>query len=164
MRKIGLLSDTHYTFDEPLREFFKDVDEIWHAGDIGTLAIADAIAAFKPLRAVWGNIDGADVRRAHPKFQLFDCEHERVLMMHIGGYPKRYTPEAQALIREHKPTIFISGHSHILKVIYDNQHQHLHLNPGGAGNYGIHKVRTALRFKIDGERIFDMEVGEWQRG
>ncbi len=164
MKKIGLLSDTHGTFDNALRLFFADVDEIWHAGDIGSLALADQIAAFKPLRAVWGNIDGAECRRAFKKLISFDCEGERVVMTHIGGYPKRYTPEAMTYILKERPTIFISGHSHILKAIYDTQHNLLHLNPGGAGNYGIHKVRTAMRFKIDHERIFDMEIGEWQRG
>ncbi len=163
MKKIGLLSDTHNTFDKTLRNFFKDVDEIWHAGDIGTLELADQIAEFKPLRAVWGNIDGADCRRAFTPTLCFNCEDVKVLMTHIGGYPKRYRPESIQNILSTRPNIFISGHSHILKVIYDNQYNLLHLNPGGAGNYGIHKVRSALRFKIDGERIFDMEVGEWSR-
>ncbi len=164
MRRIGLISDTHTTFDETLRTFLADVDEIWHAGDVGTLAVADQIAEFKPLRAVWGNIDGADMRRAHPADQIFECEAVKVVMTHIGGYPRRYTLPSEAKILSHRPQIFISGHSHILKVIYDEKYNLLHLNPGAAGNYGIHKMRTALRFKIDGERIYDMEVGEWPRG
>ncbi len=163
MKRIGLLSDTHGCFDDTLRHFFRDVDELWHAGDIGTLALADQIAEFKPLRAVWGNIDGADCRRAFTRDLLFECEGVKVLMTHIGGYPRRYRPEALSNIIAARPTIFIAGHSHILKVINDPQYNLLHLNPGAAGNYGIHKVRSALRFKIEGGRIFDMEVGEWPR-
>ncbi len=164
MKKIGLISDTHNCFDDVLRNFLSEVDEIWHAGDIGSLELADTIAEFKPLRAVFGNIDGAAVRRAYGSDAIFECEKVRVLMTHIGGYPKRYTLESEAKIMSNRPNIFISGHSHILKVIYDQKYDLLHLNPGGAGNYGIHKVRSALRFKIDGERIYDMEVGEWPRG
>ncbi len=164
MRRIGLLSDTHNCFDETLRHFFRDVDEIWHAGDIGSLALADQIAAFKPLRAVWGNIDGAECRRAYTRDLLFECEGMKVLMTHIGGYPRRYQAEALANIRTSRPNIFIAGHSHILKIINDPQYNLLHLNPGAAGNYGIHKVRTALRFRIENGQIFDMELGEWKRG
>ncbi len=164
MKKIGLISDTHNCFDDTLRNFLADVDEVWHAGDVGTLALADEIANFKPLRAVWGNIDGADMRRAHPCDQIFECEGVKVVMTHIGGYPRRYTLQSEAKIMCHRPKIFIAGHSHILKVIYDEKFDLLHLNPGAAGNYGIHKVRSALRFKIDGDRIYDMEVGEWPRG
>ncbi len=163
MKFIGLLSDTHGTFDESLCYFFRDVDEIWHAGDIGTLALADQIAAYKPLRAVWGNVDGADSRRAFSKDLNFECEGVRVLMTHIGGYPGRYRPEALSNIIAARPNIFVAGHSHILKIINDPKYNLLHINPGAAGNYGIHKVRSAVRFKIDGERIFDMEVGEWER-
>ncbi len=164
MKRIGLISDTHNCFDDTLRTFLCDVDEIWHAGDIGTLALADQIAAFKPLRAVWGNIDGAECRRAFTRDLLFECEGVKVLMTHIGGYPRRYRPEALGNIIASRPTIFISGHSHILKVMNDPQYNLLHLNPGAAGNYGIHKVRTALRFTIDNGNIRDMEVGEWARG
>ncbi len=163
MKKIGVISDTHGTFDNTLRHFLRDVDEIWHAGDIGTLALADDIADFKPLRAVWGNIDGADLRRAYHPVELFDCEGARVLMTHIGGYPKRYRPESKELIAKHRPTLFIAGHSHILKVIYDQTYNHLHINPGGAGNYGIHKLRTAVRFDIEDGKFSNMEVGEWER-
>ncbi len=163
MKQIGILSDTHGTFDESLRIFFAQCDEIWHVGDIGTLALADKIAAFKPLRCVWGNIDGAECRRAFNKFELFECECVRVLMTHIGGYPKRYAPEALTQIVSARPNLFISGHSHILKVMFDQQYDHLHINPGAAGNYGIHKVRTAIRFKIDGAKMYDLEVGEWPR-
>ncbi len=164
MKRIGLISDTHTCFDDTLRHFLRDVDEVWHAGDIGSLAVADQIAAFKPLRAVWGNIDGAECRRAFSKDLFFECEGVSVLMTHIGGYPSRYSPEAIHRIVALRPRIFVAGHSHILKVINDPQYDLLHLNPGAAGNYGIHKVRSALRFCIDNGRIFDMEVGEWPRG
>lgn len=162
LKRIGLLSDTHHTFDDPLKRFFNDVDEIWHAGDFGSLATADAIAAFKPLRGVYGNIDGGDTRRCYPAWQSFLCEEMRILMTHIGGYPGRYRPEAEEQIRLHRPDIFITGHSHILKVIFDTKRNHLHLNPGAAGLHGFHTVRTALRFTIDGQSIENLEVGEWK--
>ncbi|MFI3317917.1 MAG: metallophosphoesterase family protein [Rikenellaceae bacterium] len=163
MKKIGIISDTHSLFDECLRDFLAEVDEIWHAGDIGTLKLADQIAAFKPLRAVWGNIDGADLRRVYRNIICFEVEGVKVLMTHIGGYPKRYQPLPLEQIKALRPTIFVAGHSHILKVMYDHEHSLLHLNPGAAGSHGIHKVRTALRLKIDRERIYDLEVGEWPR-
>ncbi len=165
MRRIAVISDTHGTFDDKLREFLRDVDEVWHAGDFGGggTDIADRIEAYRPLRAVWGNIDGADMRRAFGKFLHFECEGVGVLMTHIGGYPKRYEKEAEERIKELRPKIFISGHSHILKVIYDPKYDLLHINSGGAGCYGIHKVRTAVRFTIDAGEIRDMEVGEWSR-
>ena len=163
MKKIGIISDTHGTFDGTLREFLKDVDEIWHAGDIGSLELADAIAAFKPLRAVSGNIDGGRTRRVDPDFLSFECEGVRVLMTHIGGYPRRYDPRAVAKIQSLRPKLFIAGHSHILKVAYDPVYDLLHVNPGAAGEYGFHKVRTAVRLVIDGADMRDMEVGEWPR-
>ncbi len=163
MRRIGVISDTHGTFDEPLREFLKDVDEIWHAGDVGSLELADQIAAFKPLKAVYGNIDGGVTRRVLSEFNCFECEGKKVLITHIGGYPRHYSPQAVARIQQLKPDIFVAGHSHILKVIYDPIYNLLHINPGAAGIYGFHKVRTAIRFTIDGTDIRDMEIGEWQR-
>lgn len=163
MRRIGVISDTHGTFDEPLREFLKDVDEIWHAGDIGSLELADQIAAFKPLKAVYGNIDGGVTRRVLSEFNCFECEGKKVLITHIGGYPRHYSPQAVARIQQLKPDIFVAGHSHILKVIFDPIYNLLHINPGAAGCYGFHKVRTAIRFTIDGTDIRDMEIGEWQR-
>lgn len=163
MKRIGIISDTHGTFDDTLREFLRDVDEIWHAGDIGSLDLADRIAAFKPLRAVSGNIDNALTRSAHPMFQSFECEQVRVLMTHIGGSPKRYDPRAAQKIRALRPKLFISGHSHILKVAYDPTYDLLAVNPGAAGEYGFHKVRTAIRLVIDGAEMRDMEVGEWPR-
>ncbi len=163
MRRIGVISDTHGTFDKPLREFLKDVDEIWHAGDVGSLELADEIAAFKPLKAVYGNIDGGVTRRVLSEFNCFECEGKKVLITHIGGYPRHYAPQAIARIQQLKPDIFVAGHSHILKVIYDPVYNLLHINPGAAGTYGFHKVRTAIRFTIDGADIRDMEIGEWQR-
>lgn len=163
MKRIGILSDTHGTFDEPLAEFFAGVDEIWHAGDIGSLDLADRIAAFKPLRAVSGNIDGGLTRRVYPDFLAFRCEEVQVLMTHIGGYPRRYDPRAVARIQSVRPKLFIAGHSHILKVQYDPVYDLLAVNPGAAGAFGFHKVRTALRLVIDGETMRDMEVGEWPR-
>ena len=163
MKRIGIIADTHGTFDDTLREFLRDVDEIWHAGDIGSLELADEIAAFKPLRAVSGNIDGGVTRRVYPDFDVFRCEKVEVLMTHIGGYPRRYDPRAAARIQSIRPKLFISGHSHILKVMYDQTYDLLTVNPGAAGEYGFHKVRTAIRLIIDGADMRDMEVGEWPR-
>ena len=163
MKRIGLISDTHGTFDQTLKTFLKDVDEIWHAGDIGSPEVADQIAAFKPLRAVYGNIDGGIMRRTYREFLSFECEGVSVLMTHIGGYPRHYDPRALRRIQQLHPKLFIAGHSHILKVIYDPVYDLLHVNPGAAGEFGFHKVRTAVRLTIDGAEMRDMEVGEWPR-
>lgn len=163
MVKVGVISDTHGTFDEPLREFLRDVDEVWHAGDIGSIELADTIASFKPLRAVYGNIDGGITRRAYNDFSFFHTEQCDVLMTHIGGYPRRYDPRAVAKIQACRPKIFVAGHSHILKIIYDPVYDLLHINPGAAGEYGPHKVRTAVRFEIDGSEIRNMEIWEFPR-
>ncbi|MDR0582636.1 MAG: metallophosphatase family protein [Prevotellaceae bacterium] len=163
MKKIGLLSDTHGCFDERLRRFFDKVDELWHAGDIGSIELADEIAAFKPLRAVSGNCDDRKVRAVHPLVQRFEVEDADVLMLHIGGYPGNYTPAARSLIETRPPKLFISGHSHILKVMKDKRYHLLHINPGGAGLHGFHMVRTAVRFVLDAGDIRDLEVGEWSR-
>lgn len=163
MRKIGVISDTHNTFDEPLQEFLRDVDEIWHAGDIGSIELADRIAAFKPLRAVYGNIDGGDTRYTYSDFLHFEVEDVSVLITHIGGYPRHYSPQALRHIQSLRPKIFVAGHSHILRVEYDKVYDMLHLNPGAAGCYGFHKVRTALRFTIDGSDIKDMDLWELER-
>lgn len=163
MRRIGLISDTHGCFDEKLRTFLQDVDEIWHAGDIGSIELADQIAAFKPLRAVYGNIDGGATRYAYSDFLGFKVEQVSVLMTHIGGYPRHYDRRALAKIQALRPTIFVAGHSHILRIIYDKVYDMLHINPGAAGCYGFHKTRTAIRFTIDGADIRDMEIGEWPR-
>ena len=163
MKKIGLLSDTHAYIDEKILEFFNKCDEIWHAGDIGNIEIADKISKYKPLKAVYGNIDGQDVRIVYPKIQSFTCENVQVLMTHIGGYPGKYEKTMKELIPKLKPKLFISGHSHILKVIYDNKNDLLHINPGASGKSGMHKFQTAVRFEIDGNEIKNLEVFEKNR-
>lgn len=160
MLRIGLLSDTHGHLDEAVFRYFEKCDEVWHAGDIGTTAVSDKLAAFKPLKAVYGNIDGTELRTIHPPVQFFQCEQMKVLMLHIGGYPGKYSPEARKEIITNRPNIFICGHSHILKVMFDNKYNLFHMNPGAAGNHGFHKVKTLLRFSIDGDKIKDMEAIE----
>jgi len=160
MRRIGLLSDTHGFIHDRIFTFFEKVDEIWHAGDIGSIETADRLAAFKPLKAVYGNIDGQDVRIVYPMHQRFKCEGVDVWMTHIGGYPGRYERYVKPDIYTNSPDLFISGHSHILKVIYDQKLNFLHINPGAAGYKGFHKVSTAIRFVIDGKEIRDLEI--WQ--
>jgi len=163
MLRIGLLSDTHGSINSRILDFFSACDEIWHAGDIGNLETADRLASFKPLKAVYGNIDGIELRTSYPLNQVFMCEKVKVLITHIGGYPGRYEKEARQLIETEKPGLFICGHSHILKVIYDKKYELLHMNPGAAGNSGFHHVVTCLRFVIDGKDIRDLEVFEKQR-
>ena len=163
MKRIGLISDTHNLFDGTLMDFLRDVDEIWHAGDIGSLELADRIAAFKPLRAVCGNIDDSTVRSTYRPVLSFEVEGMRVLMTHIGGYPNHYDHRILPQIMQLHPDIFVSGHSHIRRVIYRKRMSLLHLNPGAAGSYGFHRVRTALRFTIDVGAVRDMEIGEWPR-
>jgi hypothetical protein len=163
MQRIGLLSDTHGFINQRIFDFFSDCDEVWHAGDIGNIETADKLSGFKTLRAVYGNIDGSDVRKLYPKIQLFNSEDLKVFMTHIGGYPGRYEKEALQLINTEKPGLFISGHSHILKVMYDKKHLLLHINPGAAGNSGFHNLITCVRFVIDGKDIKDLEVFEKQR-
>lgn len=163
MKQIGLLSDTHATLSSRIFKFFENVDELWHAGDIGSVETADRLAAFKPLRAVYGNIDDHILRRMYPETLRFKCEEVDVLMTHIGGFPGRYERQVYAEMIKKAPQLFISGHSHIVKVIYDQKYNCLHINPGAAGNKGFHKVCTALRFKIDGKEIKDLEVLEFER-
>lgn len=160
MTKIGLLSDTHAYFDSDMRKFLEPVDQIWHAGDIGSAQLLDDLRQFRPVTAVFGNIDDTNMRMMVPEFQVFTVEQAKVVMTHIGGYPGRYEPKARKMLQAERPQIFVSGHSHILKVMYDRQLQCLHLNPGAAGVYGFHTVRTMLRFTIDGANIKDLEV--WQ--
>ena len=162
--KIGVISDTHCMCDPRVVEYFRDVDEIWHAGDIGDGATLQWLQGICPVvRAVSGNIDGGMTRRVYPAFQVFECERVQVLMTHIGGYPRHYDPRAVQKIQSVHPKLFIAGHSHILKVIYDPVYDLLHVNPGAAGEFGFHKVRTAVRLTIDGAEMRDMEVGEWPR-
>ncbi len=160
MKRIGLLSDTHNFVHERLFNFFEKVDEIWHAGDFGSIETADILAGFKPIKGVYGNIDGQDVRSVYPLHQRFFCEMVDVWMTHIGGYPGRYERNVRLDIVTNPPKLFISGHSHILKVIYDKKLSLLHINPGAAGYRGFHKVCTAVRFTIDGSDIRDLEVWE----
>ena len=160
MKRIGVISDTHGTFDDVLRDFLRDVDEIWHAGDIGSMEVAEKFEAFKPFRAVYGNIDGQDLRQVYPENNRFTVEGLDVLMTHIGGYPGRYDPRIRSTLFTNPPKIFISGHSHILKVMFDKKIQTLHMNPGAAGIYGFHQVRTLLRFVVDDGDIRDLEVIE----
>jgi uncharacterized protein len=163
MKRIGLLSDTHGLFPERLYKFFAKVDEIWHAGDIGSTEVADIIRKFKTFRAVYGNIDGQDVRLQYQKHEKFDIEGVSVWMTHIGGYPGNYDRNVRSEILVHPPDLFISGHSHILKVQYDQKLNLLHINPGAAGNNGFHKVCTAVRFVLENGKPKDLEICEWQR-
>lgn len=160
MKRIGLLSDTHSHWDERYMKYFADCDEVWHAGDIGSYALALRFEDFKPFRAVYGNIDGADVRQAFPEFLRFTLEDVDILMTHIGGYPGKYDPKVRQILQTNPPKLFICGHSHILKVMYDKKYNCLDINPGAAGIYGFHKVRTLLRFVLDEGNIKDLEVIE----
>ncbi|MCB9185649.1 MAG: metallophosphoesterase family protein [Flavobacteriales bacterium] len=160
MKRIGLLSDTHGYLDEGIKKHFADCDEIWHAGDIGTVKVSDTLAAWKLYRAVYGNIDGGKLRLMHPENQIFEVEGVKVLMTHIGGYPGRYASRVRELIIQEKPKLYICGHSHILKVMFDKKHQVLHMNPGAAGISGFHQVKTMLRFVLDQGEIKDLEVIE----
>lgn len=182
MKRIGLISDTHGFLDPRLFDLLSDVDEIWHAGDIGSLDIVKRLQAFKPLRAVWGNADSREIQMAvdpRPRFVFnadgtpapdaedarqgilqFSVEDVNILMTHIGGYPGHYATKVLARLKTSHPQIIVAGHSHILRVIYDKKYQCLHLNPGACGLYGIQTVRTALRFSIDGSDIRDMQIIE----
>lgn len=160
MKKILLLSDTHSHIDERILHYAGEADEIWHAGDIGITDVSDELKKIKPLRAVYGNIDDAEIRKEFPLHQRFKCEGIDVWITHIGGYPGRYSPEIRDQIKKDPPKLFISGHSHILKVMNDKNLGLLHMNPGAAGKQGFHKKRTMLRFKIENENISDLEVIE----
>ncbi len=160
MTRIGLISDTHGYLDDTVFEHFKNCDEIWHAGDFGDESIAKRLKEEKELKGVYGNIDGNDIRTVYPEQLFFMCEEVKVMMRHIGGYPPRYNPETKKELLIHKPQLFIAGHSHILKVMYDDKLQCLHMNPGAAGKQGWHKVRTILRFVINGKEMKDCEAVE----
>ena len=160
MTRIGLISDTHHFLDDAVFKHFESCDEIWHAGDFGTIAIANTLKNFKPLRGVYGNIDGYDVRSEYPEKLFFNCEEVKVFITHIGGYPGRYAQGIKEHIKNENIQLFISGHSHILKVMYDEQLKCLHMNPGAAGNQGWHKIKTLIRFCIDGKEMKNCEVIE----
>lgn len=161
MKKVLLLSDTHSYIDNDILKYVKQADEVWHAGDIGDLKVTDAIKALKPLRGVYGNIDDAEVRLEFPENNRFMCEGVDVWITHIGGYPKAYNTRVRDEIRANPPRLFICGHSHILKVMPDSKLNLLHMNPGAVGKHGFHKVRTMLRFTIDGIKIDHLEVIEF---
>jgi putative phosphoesterase len=160
MTKIGLLSDTHGFLDENILKHFENCDEIWHAGDFGTAELAETLKKNKRLKGVYGNIDGQDIRSEFPEQLVFICEEVKVMIRHIGGYPPKYNPETKKQLLIQQPNLFIAGHSHILKVIWDEKLNCLHMNPGAAGRQGWQKVRTVIRFVIDGKDIKDCEVIE----
>lgn len=163
MKKILLLSDTHSFIDDQILKFVKQADEVWHAGDIGDISVIDTIQKLKPVRVVYGNIDDAVIRSEFPLDQKFMIEDVSVWMTHIGGYPNRYDLRVREEIKINPPTLFISGHSHILKVMFDKKLNVLHMNPGAAGKHGFHKVRTMLRFEINGAKITNLEVIELEK-
>lgn len=163
MTKILLLSDTHSFLDEKFSQYAEQADEIWHCGDFGNMEVLKQLEKTKPLRGVYGNIDGEDIRRSMPEILRFRCEEVEVLMIHIGGYPRKYSPIAKKNIEKKTPHLFISGHSHILKVMYDPKYKLLHLNPGAYGKSGWHKVRTMMRFEINGKEIKNLEIIEFKR-
>lgn len=160
MAKILLLSDTHSYIDERILHYVEQVDEVWHAGDIGNLSVTDQIKKVKPLRAVYGNIDDTKARAEFPLNNRFICEGMDVWITHIGGYPNKYSPQIRKEIYTNPPQIFICGHSHILKVQFDPKINCLHLNPGAAGIHGFHQVRTMLRFEINNAKIENLEIIE----
>ena len=160
MKKILLLSDTHGYMDERILKYAEEADEIWHAGDIGVNSVTDELKDLKPLKAVFGNIDGAKIRMEFPLHQRFLCEEVDVWITHIGGYPCKYSPAIREEIQQNPPKLFICGHSHILKVMHDKKLGLLHMNPGAAGVHGFHHMRTMLRFKIEGKEIKELEVIE----
>ncbi|MCP9237772.1 metallophosphoesterase [Lewinella sp. JB7] len=159
-KRIGLLSDTHSYLDPSVFKHFRNCDEIWHAGDVGDPAVLDALEEFRPLRGVYGNIDDATVRQRLPLNDFFTIEDVPVLITHIGGYPGRYTTRVRNLIEELQPTLYICGHSHILKVMMDKPRGVLHMNPGACGRHGFHRMRTLLRFEVAGGRVENLEVIE----
>ena len=157
--RIGLLSDTHGYLDPKVLDHFQNCDEVWHAGDFG-VGVAEKLSSLLPLRGVSGNIDGKEIRMQYPEELIFKCEDVKVLIIHIGGSPGHYYPQARKLIGEAGPALFICGHSHILKVMHDKKYQMLYMNPGAAGMQGFHKMRTALRFEITGKKILNLEAIE----
>lgn len=163
MKKIILLSDTHNSLDKRFTKHFQNADEIWHAGDIGDIKIIDQLRMYAKVRAVWGNIDNHIIRSEFKENLFFKCEGVKVMMTHIGGYPGRYSKKIISIIEQANPDIFISGHSHILKVIYDKKNNLLHMNPGAVGDYGIHKVKTILSFIIEDEKVKNLNIIEFPR-
>ena len=160
MKKIGLLSDSHGYLDNGILEALKDCDEIWHAGDIGRVKVIDQLNEIAPVKGVYGNIDGLDIRTVFSEYLLLDNFGFKTLIIHIGGYPGRYTPRAKELLSIHQPDLFISGHSHILKIIRDHKNNLIHFNPGACGHHGFHNVRTLILFSLDANGINNVQVVE----
>ncbi|WP_299757697.1 metallophosphoesterase family protein [uncultured Pontibacter sp.] len=161
MLKIGLLSDTHSYLDDQIMRHLSDRDEIWHAGDFGSMAVSDRLQELAPLRGVYGNIDDAAIRQVHPKVNRFVVEGLDVLMTHIGGYPGKYHPDVRESIKQNPPQLYITGHSHILKIMTDKSLNNLlHINPGAAGKHGFHKIRTMVKFSVSEGRVQDLQVVE----
>jgi uncharacterized protein len=160
LKKILLISDTHGTLDSKLTKYIEAADEVWHAGDIGNIELCRQLQATKPLRAVFGNIDDQEIRSFFPENLIFLCEEVKVFITHIAGYPGKFSAKIKEKIKENKPNLFICGHSHILKVMYDKENEMLFMNPGACGNQGFHKVKTAVRFEIDQSQIKNLEVIE----
>ena len=163
MMRIGLISDTHAVLDPKVLDFLKGSDEIWHAGDWGDIDLHDELRKIAPVRGVYGNVDGPINTTLLPENQIFTIDKVKVVITHIGGYPGRYEPRLRQILLKEKPQLYICGHSHILKVIYDKKYKLLHINPGAAGHSGFHKVITAVRFQIDGDKIENLEVFELPR-
>ena len=163
MKKILLISDTHGYIDEKIIKYASQVDEIWHAGDIGDISVSDKLKKIKPLRGVYGNIDDQKIRIECPLHNRFMCEKVNVWITHIGGYPKRYNPKILEELKSNPPDLFICGHSHILKVINDKKLGLLHINPGAIGKYGLHSVRTMVQFEINGKKIENLSIIEFKR-
>lgn len=162
MKRIGLLSDTHGYWDDRYLKYFEECDEIWHAGDIGSMDVLDRLMKFRTFRGVYGNIDGQDIRKILPEINRFELEGSDVMIKHIGGYPGKYDMQVKKIISSATPDLLICGHSHILKVKFDKDYELLHINPGAAGKYGFHTVRTLVRFNIDCGKFSDLEVIELQ--
>lgn len=163
MKKILLLSDTHGCLDDFIIRHAKEADEVWHAGDIGNLQVSDQLQKLRPLKAIHGNIDDHLTRMSFPEYLHFETEGLSVLMLHIAGVPGRYKPRAKELLAKYAPRVFICGHSHLLKIVRDPLHQHLHMNPGAAGTHGFHKVRTMVRFRIQDGRMESVDVIKKER-
>lgn len=161
MKKILLISDSHSWLDTKLIKYINECDEVWHAGDIGNIGFCNFVVNIKPFKAVYGNIDGQEIRSQFEENACFICEEVRVVMTHIGGSPGKYPTRVKDLLSLHQPQLFITGHSHILKVIYDQQFKCLHLNPGACGIQGFHQIKTALRFEIDGSQIKNLNIIEF---
>lgn len=160
MKRIGILSDTHGYWDDRYLEYFAECDEIWHAGDIGSYDLIRRLEEFRPVKAVCGNCDGGDTRKTYPEVLEWECENTRVMMTHIGGYPRKYAPGIRKILAEKRPQLFIAGHSHILKVMFDKQMNLLYINPGAAGIMGWHKVRTLIRVTLSQGNFSNLEVIE----